>query len=171
MKASKKIAVGAVLASLGVVIMFLGALFGVLDISAACIASFIVLFCAVELGNAYALTVYAVICALSFIICSNDFFAPFCFAFMFGPMAATRYIFEKAGKAAGTVLKLLLPNLLMLPAGYFFRALLEIPDKTWVYIVYIIAVNVLSVMTQILYKMTVRIYFFKWRQKIEKLLK
>ena len=80
MKRTKKIALCGILSALGTIILFIGGLLGVLDISAACIASFIVLFCSAELGIGYGFAAYIVISVLSFLICGNNLFAPICFA-------------------------------------------------------------------------------------------
>ena len=95
MKNSKKIALSAILSALGVVIIFLGGLLGVLDISSACIVSFILLFIYIEIGKMHAILSYAVISVVGFLIGGQNLFAPACFAFFFGPMALTKFLFEK----------------------------------------------------------------------------
>ena len=77
MKGTKKIAVCGILSALGTIILFIGGLLGVLDISAACIVSFIVLFCSAEIGLGYGFSVYVIISVLSFLICGNNLFAAF----------------------------------------------------------------------------------------------
>ena len=171
MRNTKKIDLSGILSAMGAVIIFLGGLLGVLDISAACIASFIVLFCAAEMGQLYALLVYAAIAVLSFLICGNNLFAPICFAALFGPMAATKFLFDKAGKIFGKVLKVLLPLVLLTVGWLFFSELLELPESKWLSALYFVLSMVIAVMTQWLYTLMARRYFFFWRDKIKKFLK
>ena len=156
MRNTKKIALSGILSAMGAVIIFLGGLLGVLDISAACIASFIVLFCAAEMGQLYALLVYAAIAVLSFLICGNNIFAPICFAALFGPMAATKFLF---------------PLVLLTVGWLFFSELLELPESKWLSALYFVLSMVIAVMTQWLYTLMARRYFFFWRDKIKKFLK
>lgn len=171
MKRTKKIALCGILSALGTIILFIGGLLGVLDICAAHIASFIVLFCSAELGMGYGFAAYIVISVLGFLICGNNLFAPLCFAGLFGPMAATKFIFDKAGKIFGTVLKVALPLALLTVGFILFSELLELPESKWLEIAYFALSAIIALMTQKLYTLTTRIYFFRWRDKIKKLLK
>ena len=170
MKSTKKIALCGILSALGTIILFIGGLLGVLDISAACIASFIVLFCSAELGIGYGFAAYIVISVLSFLICGNNLFAPICFAGLFGPMAATKFIFDKAGKVLGMLLKIVLPLALLTVGFVFFSELLELPESKWLEIAYFALSATVALLTQKLYTVMTRIYFFRWRDQIKKLL-
>lgn len=171
MRTSKKVALSAVISALGVIILFAGGLLGVLDISSACLVSFFVLFISVEVGQVYALLCYAVISVLGFLLCGENLFAPVCFTFFFGPMAITKFLFEKAGKLIGWILKIALPAALLAVGWMFFSELLEMPEKTWMKIAYYAAFLLIAVLTQILYTSIIRQYFFRFRDKISKYLK
>ena len=71
MKKTKKIALSAILAALGVIILYLGALVDVLDLSVAILASFLILFCTAELGYSTALSVWLVTSLLSLLLLPN----------------------------------------------------------------------------------------------------
>lgn len=68
MKRTKKLAFSAILAALGTTILYLGAITGVLDISAVVLASFCVLFADIELKSPYQIMIYVVTSVLSFLI-------------------------------------------------------------------------------------------------------
>ena len=174
MKKTKKLALSAIFAAVGVVILFLGSLLEVLDISAACIASLIVLFCLTEMGVAYAAGVYATVTVLSFIILPNKM-AAFFFAFFFGPLPITKMLFEKLGTKTGAVLcwlfKLLLFNAELVAFWFLAKGLLEIPEKTFIIVLYAVLSNAMFVLADILYGQLTRIYFRSIRKRIGKFLK
>lgn len=171
MKKTKKLALSAVLSAIGVVILFLGGLLGVLDISSACIASFIVLFIAVEMNQTYALISYVVISLLGLLVCGENLFAPICFAALFGPMAVTKYWFEKTGRVVSWILKLALPAATLSITYVFWAEILEIPDKMWLKVIYASMAFLIVWLTHMLYIMMTRIYFRRYRDKISKYLK
>ncbi|MBQ7499726.1 MAG: hypothetical protein IJT91_02415 [Clostridia bacterium] len=70
---AKYVSISALLAALGVVIMYLGSLVEVLDLSLAALASIIITFAALELGRVYPILIYAVTSALSLLILPNKF--------------------------------------------------------------------------------------------------
>lgn len=158
-------------AALGTAVLFLGGLLGVLDISAACIVSFFVLFISLEVGQLYGFLTYAVISALGFLLCGENLFAPFCFAFFFGPMVVTKFLFEKAGKLLGWILKLALPCGLLAVAGAVGGEILDLPESKWLVIAYYAAFLMIALLTQILYTSMIKQYFYRWRDRISKYLK
>lgn len=162
------------MASLGVVFLYLGSLLDVLDISSACVASFCVLFCLTELGIPSAVGVYAALSTLSFLVLPQKLPA-FFFALIFGIMPITKMLIEKLGTRIGVVLcyvlKLLLFNGELFVLALLARELLEIPESTALMIVYIVLANIIFILLDILYGLAVRIYFGKIRQRISKFLK
>jgi len=162
------------MASLGVVFLYVGSLFDVLDLSSACLASFCVLFCLTELGIPSAIGVYAVVTTLSFLLLPHKLPA-FFFAFFFGIMPVTKMLFEKLGTRVGKVLcyifKLALFNGELFVFAILAHELLEIPESTALKIVYAVLSNLIFILLDILYGLVVRIYFRKIRQRISKFLK
>ena len=67
-KTTKTIATCSLLASIGVLILYIGSVFEVMDISVSVIASFSVIIAVIEFGGFYPWLVYAVISLLSFIL-------------------------------------------------------------------------------------------------------
>ena len=72
-KKSKKIALCAVFSALGVVLLYMGAIFEVLDLSAAAIASMLCVVIISEIGGIYPWLVYAVTSLLSLLLLPNKF--------------------------------------------------------------------------------------------------
>ena len=68
MNSTKKLALAGIFSALCVVFLFVGSLFQTLDLSAAAIASIIVLIAYIELGKGWALGVYAVAALLSILL-------------------------------------------------------------------------------------------------------
>ena len=71
MKSTKKLTYSAILCALSVVIMYLGALTGILDITAVVIASLAVMFADFELRLPYNVMVYVATSVLSFFLLTN----------------------------------------------------------------------------------------------------
>ncbi len=68
MNSTKKLALAGIFSALCVIFLFVGSLFQTLDLSAAAIASIIVLIAYIELGKGWALGVYAVAALLSILL-------------------------------------------------------------------------------------------------------
>ncbi|HAN20814.1 MAG: hypothetical protein A2Y15_02030 [Clostridiales bacterium GWF2_36_10] len=68
MKSNKKIALSGMMCALAVLIMLIGSLFQMLDLSAAAAAGLTVVFAMIELGKKYAFSIYAVSSILSFLL-------------------------------------------------------------------------------------------------------
>lgn len=174
MRRSKKTAISAIMAALGVALLYIGSLFDVLDISVACIASLVVLLVLSEMGVASALSVYAVITILSLLILPQKLPALF-FALFFGIWPITKLWFEHIGSKTnpiiGYALKLILFNIELFLFGYLAKELLELPDSAAIVIIYVVILNVIFILTDILYGLLVRIYFRTIRKRISKYLK
>ena len=67
-KKSKSVALAGMLAALAVVILFLGSLFELLDLSASAMASLVIMVALIELGKRWACGVYAVAAVLSLLL-------------------------------------------------------------------------------------------------------
>ena len=161
------------LASLGVVILYVGSLVELLDISVACIASFIILFCVAELGYASSFAVYAIISVLSFIILPNKWVAAY-FTFFFGLMPITKKIYEKTGKIISWILKLLTFNAELVAFYFIFSALDFFEETEFIGIMLIAALimlNIVFVLVDILYGRFRAIYDVRFRHRIRKFLK
>jgi hypothetical protein len=173
MKKTKKISLCAMLTALGVVALYLGSVFEVMDLSVSCAASLTVLFCSVELGNRYAAAVYAGTSVLSFILVPNKWIAVY-FIMFFGIMPITKKLFEKTGKIFSWVLKIAAFNIEIF-AFYFIARELDFFAESESGLPYLLAMlalaNAAFIMADIMYTMLFRIYCKKYRARIRKFLK
>ena len=67
-RATRRLAVSAMLAALGVVLLLLGSFVEVLDLSMAAIASMLVVFAVIEMSRRYGVLIYAVTAVLSLLL-------------------------------------------------------------------------------------------------------
>lgn len=177
MKKTNKIAISALLAAFGVVILYLGALIDVIDLSAAILASFLILFCVAEMGYSVALSVWLVTALLSLLLLPNKAPALF-YTALFGYMPVTKFLFERLGKRISWIPKLLLFNAAAVAVGYFGWELLGFTTENrfglsagWMIAAYLVLANAVFIVCDILYTRLVWIYMKKIRNKIRKYLK
>lgn len=104
MKPSVKIAFGAILTALSVILLFLGGITGTLDLAAAALASFCVIFAVIEMGYGSAFLVYAAASVIGIILPIKTpalFFAAF-----FGYYPLVKSFSEKLSIIVSYVIKL-----------------------------------------------------------------
>lgn len=177
MKQTKKIAISSLCASLGVVFLYLGVIISVMDMTAALLASVLVLFCVVEMGYAYAFSVYAIISVLSLLLLPNPSPA-WMFIAAFGYIPIMKFGFEKIFKKFAWIPKLLLFNLLYALLiilggellGFTVENTFGIPPYA-MYIAFFVAGDLLYVICDILYARLVWFYMARLRERIKKYLK
>jgi len=161
------------LTAVSVVILYLGSVFEVMDLTISCAASFTVLFCTVELGNRYAFAVYAGTSILSFILVPNKWIAVY-FVIFFGIMPITKKLFEKTGKIFSWILKITAFNAEIF-AFYFIAKNLDFFAENESSLPYLLAMlalaNAAFILADILYTLLFRIYDKKYRARIRKFLK
>ena len=101
---TKKLTVCALLAALGVVIMYLGSLIDVLDISMAVIASLLCVIAVIEYGKGAPWMIFLVTAILSFLLLPNKSPAYF-YAVFFGFYPILKEKFEKRSRVVSWILK------------------------------------------------------------------
>lgn len=177
MKQTKKIAIASLCGSLGVIFLYLGVILNVLDMTAALLASMLVLFCVMELGYAYAFGVYAVISVLSLLLLPNPSPA-WMFIALFGYIPITKFGFEKRMKKLAWIPKILLFNLSFAAVLFLGGEVLGFTTENQfgisplgIYIAFFILGNFLYLMCDILYGRLVRLYILRYRGRIKKYLK
>ena len=111
--------------SLGVALMYLGSLVEILDLSAAAIASLIVVVVMTEIGSYYPFAVYAATGLLAFAVLPGKSVSVVYIGF-FGYYPIVRRFIEKLDKPLSTVLKFVLFNLVLVV--YYFAAKLFFPS-------------------------------------------
>ena len=136
-KKTKYLAVSAMLCALGVILLSLGSLIEVLDISVACIASLLCIYAVIEIGGVYPWLIWAVTSVLAMILLPQKTPAVFyaCFA-GFYPILKEKL--EKRPTKVALPVKLLVfhASLLLMYAGMklFAPAALEGDGYTWIYL-------------------------------------
>ena len=161
------------LTALGVVALYLGSVFEVMDLSVSCLASLTVLFCSIELGNKYAFAVYSGTSVLSFILVPNKWIAVY-FIMFFGIMPITKKLFEKMGKIFSLVLKIFAFNAEIF-AFYFIAKNLDFfaeGESGLPYLLIMLAIaNAAFILADRLYTLLFELYCKKYRARIRKFLK
>ncbi len=177
MKKTKLVSLSSLCAALGVVFLYLGSMLDVLDMSAAVLASVIVLFCVLELGYGYAGMVYLTVTVLSLLLLPNKSPA-ILFAGLFGYVPISKFYLEKKLKAFAWLPKILVFNLIFALVIWFFAETMGfttentfgIPPVVY-YIAYFVLANVVYILCDILYARLSRLYFCRLRDRIKKYLK
>lgn len=173
-KKSKKIAFCALFCALGVVLMYLGALVEVLDISMACIASMICIITVIEIGGAYPWLVFAVTGAISFLILPQKF-AALIYAFFAGYYPMLKCIYERLrSRALEWLIKIVTFNAAMGALVLISLLALSLPGMTKPYIIALFTLgNITFFAYDIALTMLIKLYFLKYRRlfRIEKLLR
>ena len=177
MRKTKKLSLASLCAALGVVFLSLGVLLEVLDMTAALTASFVVLFCLLEMGFGWALAVYAVISVLSLILIPGAS-AAWTFLLLFGYMPISKFGFERLCKKIAWIPKLVLFNALYAVMIFLLGELLGftvenafgIPPVA-VYIAFFAIGNLLYIVCDILYGRLAMIYIVRFRHRFSKYLK
>ncbi len=173
-KQSRKIAFCALFSALGVVLMYLGAVVEVLDISMACIASMLCIVALIEIGGAYPWLVFAVTGAISLLILPQKF-AALLYVALAGYYPMIKCIYERMrSRAVEWILKMLTFNgalAIMLFAAIFVLAAEGFTKN--LLIGFVILGNFTFIIYDIALTMLVRLYFLKYRKLlgIDRLLK
>ncbi len=109
---TKKLAFSAIMCALGCIILYLGAIIEVIDMSMAAIASFIIVVCMIEIGGYIPTLVYVATSLLSFLLLPNKTVVLIYLLFFGFYPIAKKYI-EKTGRILSPILKVVTFNLLL----------------------------------------------------------
>jgi hypothetical protein len=124
-KQTGKIALCGLMSSLTVVILYIGSVLEILDLTAAAAASLLVYFAVVELGGFYPWSLWLISSALSLLILPNKFGAAI-FAVFAGVYPMFKLLFERNHRIVSWILKFSMFNtatvLMMLLVKFFFTA-------------------------------------------------
>ena len=103
---TRRLAISALLSALGVVILYLGALVEVLDLSVAVLASLLCVLALLEMGGAWPWLIYAAVSILSLVLLPLKT-AAVAFALYLGYYPIVKAYFERLPRAVSLALKLL----------------------------------------------------------------
>ena len=166
LKSTRALAVSAVLSALGVILLALGSLVQVLDLTMAVLASILVIFAVIELGGKYPYLIYAVTAVLSVLLVPSKSAAMvyLCFAGYYPILKAVlerhlpqlwcwvvKLLVFNAGLALSLFLMLKVFLTFTVPAAWYYAL---IPLLSVVFVLYDVALTRL-----------ITLYLTKWQQR------
>ena len=166
LKRTRALTLCGALAALSVVLLAIGELLMVLDLSMAVIASLLVIFAVIELGRGYAVALYAVTAVLALLLCPQKS-AAVAYAFFAGYYPILKAMIEsRLPRFWGWVLKILVFN-----AGFAVGVLVSVRlftiitfEAAWQYAVLLLATPVFLLYDVALTRV-ITAYVTKWRQR------
>lgn len=170
MRQTKKISIAALLSALSIVVLYIGSVFEVLDLSAAAIASIAIVFAQIELKNPYPYLIYAVVSLLALLLLPSKFSAMVyvCFGGIY-PMV--KELAERRAGLSCLIIKLFGFLILMAVSAFLLVYVFLLP-KAELFSGYYLMLLALCFVTFIIYDyaLTVLIgfYFRRLRKKIQK---
>jgi len=180
---TKKMTISALLAAMGVALLFVGALIETLDLSMAALASFFCIFAVIELGGAYPWLIFAVTSVLAVVLMPFSMGGWFYLLF-FGYYPILKEKFEKLPKIASWTTKILVLNIALIASvalayflffgqsdGNLIDAFIYIfgGEEVGAYIalgVYVL-VNLVFIIYDIALTRLISLYFFKLRPRFK----
>jgi hypothetical protein len=174
MKKTKKITVSAMMVALSVAFMTLGYFVETLDLTVAAFASLVVALIYVEIGSPYTYLVWICTSVLSFIffpasVLSLEYFL------VFGIYPILKGYIERAPRVLWYVFKLIFINVILVLLTLGSELLLGVPlvaieNKIIVALIYLV-MNVAFIVYDMFITVMLRVYLFKFRNRIKNLLK
>ncbi len=167
-KQTKFLTVSAMLCALGVVILMLGALIEVLDISTAVIASILCVYAVIEMGGAYPWLIWIVTSLLAFLLLPQKTPAVF-YALFAGFYPILKEKLEKLNRPLAFLLKLAVFHI-SLAALYFclrifFPASLDIQDLIWIPVILYVLSLVCFILYDIALSKLITLYLVRLRNR------
>lgn len=127
MKKTRKIAIAAILSALSVVILLLGSIITVLDMTAVALASLLIMLAVIEIGGAYPYLIWLVSGVLSLLLLPDKFGAVLYFAFG-GIYPIFKAMFERLHYIVAWVLKFSCFNVMLIIMIIVTNFVLGLPD-------------------------------------------
>ncbi len=166
MKNTKKITLAAILSALGVIVLLLGSIFTMLDLTMVAIASLLVVMAVIELGGCYPYLIWLVTGILSMLLLPSKFSAILYIVFG-GIYPILKAMFERLHFVVAWILKLSYFNtmltLLIFLCNYVFK--LSDTDLGYNFIVYILC-NGVFVLYDIAASEMIVLYMIKLRKML-----
>ena len=163
---TRRLALCSLFSALGVIILYMGSLIEVLDLSMAVVASLLVIVAVIELGGLYPWLIYAVTSLLAFLLLPNKFIVLVYAAFAgFYPILKSK--FERIKGLVCALLKRGVFNLCLL-AMLGVARLFVIPFETkYGLIITAVILNLLFVLYDYALTRLITAYLLKWRKMLK----
>ncbi len=167
MNKTERITFSAIMSALGVVVLYLGSVINILDLTAVAIASFFVFFAVMELGTPYQYLIYALTATVSLILLPDKFGGVAYFLFG-GIYPIIKEKLERLGKVLSWILKLIYFNLVLSGLIFVSTYILKIDSSE---IVFSVMIYFLGNITFVLYDfattLIITAYIVKYRKKLK----
>ncbi len=157
----------AVLSALCFIMLLLGSVITVLDLSTAAIASFIIIFCVIELGGYYPYLVWLTVSFISLLLLPDKFGA-LIFALFTGIYPILKSYLERLPRVLSWVLKLVCFNIVLTLIITLSRFVLGIPAEEidFSFVVYGVC-NITFILYDIASTRIISLYLFKLRKRFK----
>lgn len=164
---TKRLTLGALMVALGVVVLYLGSLVEVLDISMAVIASFCCVVAVIELGGASPWLVFGATSIISLILLPQKMPAVMYFVF-FGYYPIIKEKLERIrSKLILWLIKILIFNAAILVSIFVAKRFLMLTETIFVFeIVFILLANLTLILYDIAMTRAVTFYLFRLRKRL-----
>ena len=165
---TKRVSICAMLSALGVVVLYLGSVIEVIDISMAVVASVFAIFAVIEYGAGAAWSIYAITGILSAVLLPNKFPA-LMYILFFGFYPIVKEKIEKlSSKIAQWSLKELIFNVCLVLLMLIGNCILMIDMRAWfaMEIIFFVLANGTFVIYDIALTRLISIYIFRIRKKL-----
>ena len=165
---TKQLTTCAMFAALGVILLYLGSIVEVMDVSVAVIASLFCVLAVIEYGKGAPWTVFAVTAVLSLLLLPNKSGAVY-YTFFFGFYPILKAYFERLDRVKAWVLKEIVFNVSLAVILVIFKKMfmpaVDIPFMMWVIIV--VLCEVVFVLYDVALTRLITFYMFKLRHRFK----
>jgi len=167
-KRTKYLTVSAMLSALGVLLLALGSLVEVLDISVAVLTSLLCVYAVIEIGGAYPWLIWIVTSVLAFLLIPQKTPVLF-YAFALGFYPIIKEKLERCNRVLCVILKAIVFHVclgvIVLMMWLFFPAMLDMEGVAWLPIALYAMCLVVFVLYDVLLTRMISFYLFKLRNR------
>ena len=172
MRTTKRLTLSAMLVALGVVLMLFGALFEVVDLSLAALASLLLVFAMIEIGMPYPWLIWLSTSLIMFLLFPGK--TVWIMYFSFGVYPILKAYIERLPRGFWIILKLVYLNAILVALYFLVELIFGIPmleGAVWLQVLMYLLMNVAFLAYDRLITISVRIYFERLRHRFKKFLK
>ena len=171
---TKRVAVSGMMVALGVIILYLGSLIEVLDISMAAIASLLCIIAVIEYGRIYAVMVFGATALISMLLLPSKF-PPALYTLLIGYYPILKEIIERIGKKGFNkgasvihwIIKIVFFNVALIAFALVAIYLLALPESAkWMQITMILLANATFVIYDVALTRLISTYIFRLRSRL-----
>ena len=173
---TKRVAVSGMMVALGVIILYMGSLIEVLDISMAAIASLLCIIAVIEYGKIYAVMVFGATALLAMLVLPEKY-TPALYALLIGYYPILKELIERIGKKSifsqrgfsvlRWVIKLVFFNCALLVFALVAKYILVLPEsEKWMQITMFALANAVFVVYDVALTRLISTYIFQVRARL-----